>query len=324
MSRVLIVGCGYTGRRLARRLRDDGHEVAGTTRDPQKAASLRAEEIRPLLLDLEERDAAERLAEEAAPDVCFYLVPPLGRNPDDAETEEGGGTEEETAGARTPIEGGADRPTAVARAAAALRRSPLEAFVYASSTSVYGDRGGERVDETAPPAPDSPAGEARLEAEQSILSGAEASGPRPRIGRIAGIYGPGRTLESAIAAGRYHLIEGVDAWSNRIHVADLVTALVALWRRGADGRVYNLCDDEPHRSADFARRVAELADLELRTIGLEEARRRYPAARLARKLGSKRVSNRRLREELGVELRYPTYREGLAALFEERAEEAEA
>lgn len=285
MSRVLVVGCGYTGRRLARRLLEAGQDVAGTTRDRERAASLRAEGIRPLVLDVEEEDAAARLGEEA-PHACYYLVPPL--------------------------EGA---PEAAARAAEAVGGAALEAFVYASSTSVYGDRGGERVDETADPAPDSPAGEARLEAERSLLEQAELPGPRARIGRIAGIYGPGRSLEDAIAAGRYHLVEGTEAWSNRIHVEDLVTALVAVWRRGEDGRVYNLSDDEPHRSADFARRVAELAGLELPTITLEEARRRYSADRLARKLGSKRVSNRRLREELGVELLYPTYREGLAALF---------
>ncbi len=293
MAEALIVGCGYTGLRLGRRLAAEGHRVVGTSRGSGRDPELEAAGIEPLRLDLGEPGAARVLGRES-PDVVFHLAPPVGEEP---------GAEIE----------------ALLRV---LGRAPLEAFVYASSTSVYGDRGGAVVDASTLPRPDSPAGRARLVTERRLLQAGWTFDARPRIARIGGIYGPGRTLREAIREGRYRVLEGADTWSNRIHVDDLVEGLVAVWRRGENGRVYDLVDDEPHPPEAFARLVAARCGLELLTLTLEEARATYGPDRLARKLGSKRVSNRRLREELGVELRYPTYREGLpAALAEEDAAE---
>ena len=289
MSDTLIVGCGYTGRRLARRLREAGHRVTGTTRDPDRATRLAEEGVRPLLVDLA-ADAGIRKLEGESPSVCFHLAPPVER-PD----------------------GGA----AVEAVIRALRRAPLEAFVYGSSTSVYGDRDGAWVDEETVPRPDSPTGRARLEAERTVLRCGWEWDCRPRIGRIAGIYGPDRVLLEAIRSGRYHVVEGLDAWTNRIHVDDLAAGLAAIWRRGENGRVYDLADGHPHRSEEFAGLVAELAGLELPRIGREEARARYSESRWARKAGSKRVRARRLTEELGVKLRYPSFREGVPASLRE-------
>lgn len=290
MADALILGCGYTGIRLGRRLREEGHDVTGTTRSEERAERLEEAGIRSLRVDVTEAEDLRKL-EEQAPDVCFYLVPPVRGETDD----------------------GREYLDPTEDVIKALRRAPLEAFVYGSSTSVYGDRGGEWVDENAVPRPDSGLGEARLEAERSVLRCGWEWDCRPRIGRISGIYGPGRTMRRYIASGRYQVLEDADPWSNRIHVEDLVTGLLAIWRQGQNSRVYNLVDDEPHRSADFAGLVAELLGVEIPTITVEEARASYSESRLARKLGSKRVSNRRLREELGVELEYPSFREGVPA-----------
>ena len=290
--RALVAGCGYTGLRLARRLVADGHEVVGTTRDPGRTEEIAASGARALVVEAD--DSGSTLAlEEVAPDVCFFLIPPA---PLDLDPDAG----------------------RLARVIRALRRAPLECFVYASSTGVYGDRDDDPIDEGALPSPESDRARARLASERRLLELGWRYDCRPRIGRIGGIYGPGRTLGPAIRSGRYHLIAGHDRWSSRIHVDDLVTALVAVWQRGMNGRLYNLCDDEPHPSSEFARLTARLLDIDLPEITEEEARTTYSLDRLTRRLASRRVSNRRLREELGVKLRYPSFREGLPAVLSSR------
>lgn len=292
MSRVLILGCGYTGGRLARDLLAEGHEVAGSTRSSGRAEELRAMGVEPVELHLEEPDSVRRLTSRA-PEVVFHLIPPLRSGPDGSYHHH--------------LEG----------VVGALARAPLECFVYVSSTSVYGDRDGEWVDETAVPSPDSPVGGARMDAERALLRLGATHDCRPRIVRPAGIYGPGRTLRKRLEEDRYRLVEGADPWSNRIHVQDLAAALRACWQRGRTGRIYNATDDRPHRSSEYARFTAELLGLDVEIVTLAEARERYSENALARKLGSKRVANRRLRDELEVELRYPTYREGVPAALEE-------
>ncbi|MDP2497129.1 MAG: SDR family oxidoreductase [Candidatus Palauibacterales bacterium] len=292
MAHVLILGCGYTGERLALRLLEEDHRVTGSTRSRERAEELRDLGVEPVLLDVSDPESVRDLS-GLAPDVVFYLIPPL-RDADEPGREVGGVID-------------------------VLGRAPVECFVYVSSTSVYGDRGGERVDETDEPRPDSSTGRARLTAERTVLEKGWSRDARPRIARVAGIYGPGRTLRERIREGRYQLLEDADAVTNRIHVEDLVTGLVAVWREGRNGRIYNLADGHPLPSSEYARITADHLGVDLPTISVQEARERYSPGRLARKLGSKRVENRRLREELGVELRYPSVREGLPAAL--RAEE---
>lgn len=292
MAHALILGCGYTGERLALRLLEEDHRVTGSTRGPQRAEELRGLGIEPVRLDVSDPESVRDLS-GLAPDVVFYLIPPL-RDADEPGREVGDVID-------------------------VLGRAPLECFVYVSSTSVYGDRDGEWVDETDEPRPDSSTGRARLTAERTVLEKGWSRDARPRIARVAGIYGPGRTLRERIRGGRYQLLEGADAATNRIHVEDLVTGLVAVWREGRNGRIYNLTDGHPLPSSEYARITADHLGVDLPALSVQEARERYSASRLARKLGSKRVENRRLREELGVELRYPSVREGLPAAL--RAEE---
>lgn len=292
MAHALVLGCGYTGERLALRLLEEGHRVTGSTRGRRRAGELRSRGIEPVRLDVSDPESVRELS-GLAPDVVFYLVPPL-RDADEPGRE-------------------------VGEVIDVLGRAPLDCFVYVSSTSVYGDRDGEWVDETDEPRPDSSTGRARLTAERTVLEKGWSRDARPRIARVAGIYGPGRTLRDRIREGRYQIVEGADAVTNRIHVDDLVTGLLAVWRKGRNGRIYNLADGRPLPSSEYARITAGHLGVELPVITVEEARERYSSSRLARKLGSKRVENRRLREELEVELRYPSARQGLPAAL--RAEE---
>lgn len=285
MKRALIVGCGYTGTRLAARLLELDLEVVGTTRDEGRAAELETLGVRPLVGGLGDDEFIRKL-ERSAPAVAFYFVPPTDDEPD-------------------PLR---DVLAATARGA------QLEAFVYCSSTSVYGDREGAWVDETDLPRPEGRSAEARLAAERAVLGAGRDHQTPTRICRVTGIYGPGRTLKRLLERGDYLLIEGQDTWVNRIHVDDLASGLIAAWRLGRDAEVYNLGDDEPHRASEFACLAARLHGLpEPEWVTPEEAAARLSSSRLRRKTTNKRVRNRRLREELKVDLRYPSFREGLPA-----------
>lgn len=279
---ALVIGCGYTGTRFACSLIERGFRVVGVSRGAEQNPELKCAGIQPMSGDLSEADFLSALG-ELSPSVVAYFVPPLK---------------------------GADPLPAVLTATS----SPLlEAFLYASSSSVYGDRGGEWVDETTPISSHSTGDPDRYAAERCVAAAA-ANGMPTRVCRITGIYGPGRSLRRLLAKGDYTLIEGCDPWVNRIHVDDLVAGFIAAWQKGNSGMVYNMVDEQPHRASEFANLAADLNHLPRPACISEiEAATRYDAAELRRKLSSKRVRCLRLRNELGVTLKYPGFRTGLAA-----------
>lgn len=286
-KRALIVGCGYTGMHLAARLREMDFRVVGTTRREARATELEAAGIEPLVGALGGVETLRQI-DELGPELVAYFVPPQAE----------------------------DDP--LAKVLSATARAPLEAFLFASSTSVYGDRGGDWVDETTVVNPESPEAEARHAAERLAVEASWSYQTPTRICRISGIYGPGRTFKTVLESVDYTLIRGHDTWVNRIHVDDLVSGMLAAWTKGGDGRIYNMVDDEPHRASEFANLAADLQGLPRpEWVDEAEARRRLGEERLRRKLASKRVRSLRLKEDLGVELRYPDYREGLAAAVSE-------
>jgi nucleoside-diphosphate-sugar epimerase len=196
----------------------------------------------------------------------------------------------------------------------AERAGGLQWVGYLSTVGVYGDHGGAWVDEDTPPAPVSRRGKMRLAAERQWLKLHEEGGLPVHIFRLPGIYGPGRgPLEKARAGVRDALVVREGQVFSRIHVADLADALEASIKRPNPGAVYNVVDDEPappHEVALFAHRLLGLALPPL--IPFEEAE----LSPMARSFygESKRVSNARIKRELGWSPRHPTYREGLKAL----------
>jgi len=185
---------------------------------------------------------------------------------------------------------------------------------YLSATNVYGDRGGAWVDETTPAAPTGERGRRRVAAEAAWQDIGQRSAIPVQIFRLAGIYGPGRSALDALRVGTARRIVKPGQVFSRIHVADLAAALEAAMTRTAAGAIYNLCDDEPAPPEEVIAYAASL--LGMAPPPLED----YATAALspmARSFydDSKRVSNRRLKDELGVTLRYPSYREGLASLL---------
>jgi len=187
---------------------------------------------------------------------------------------------------------------------------------YLSSTNVYGDRAGAWVDETTPPAPSGERGRRRLAAEAAWLALGQRSGIPVQIFRLAAIYGPGRSALDALRAGTARRIVKPGQVFSRIHVADLVAVLEASMARPCAGAVYNVCDDAPSPPDEVVAYGAALLGLPPPPLEDFAAAALSPMARSFYD-DSKRVCNRRMKDELGVKLRYASYREGLAALLQE-------
>ena len=187
---------------------------------------------------------------------------------------------------------------------------------YLSTIGVYGDTGGAWVDEDTPPDPRHQRSVHRVGAERQWLAFAAAAGRNVQIYRLAGIYGPGRNPLLNVLDGSARRIVKPGQVFNRIHLADIAQALAAGIERGRSKRIFNVTDDEP---APPDAVVAYAADL----LGLPKPPEiPFAQARLAPMAASfyadnRRVRNVRLRHELGVQLLYPSYREGLAALATE-------
>lgn len=295
-TRALILGCGYTGGFLTRALVDRGIQVLGTTTTPARRLEIEADGARAVVADVTNPSSLEPLL-DWRPHVVFDLVRPQSTG-GDAYTSEG-----------------------TANVAAAFVESPPDALIYVSSTSVYGRRGGELTDEETPVSPSSPLARARVDSERIYLDAFESAGLPARICRAPGIYGPGRTLRQRLETGAYRRMDDEELWVSRIHVEDLAEGLIAAWLRGRNGRIYLLSDDEPVTGKEYAELTASLLSLSVPPAAdREDIRQELTESQFERRVGSRRCSNRRMRQELGVELRFPSVREGVpAALREEGA-----
>ena len=194
----------------------------------------------------------------------------------------------------------------------------LRGIVYLSTIGVYGDRGGEWVDEATPPQPGAARSRERLAAEQAWLDFGARRGIAVAILRLAGIYGPGQNALVQIARGTARRIAKPGQVFNRIHVGDIAQAIDAALARNASG-IFNVADDAPTPPADpivFAAQLMGVAPPP--EIPFAQAAPSMSPMALSFWQECRRVKNDKLKRELGVSLRYPTYREGLRALFDER------
>ncbi|ARO15736.1 NAD-dependent epimerase/dehydratase [Ketogulonicigenium robustum] len=180
---------------------------------------------------------------------------------------------------------------------------------YLSSTGVYGDRQGAWVDETASVSPIGNRAGDRIKAERSWVDVVRAT----HIFRISGIYGPGRAPFAGLRAGTQRRIIREGQVFSRIHVDDIAQVLRASMLAPAPG-VYNLADDLPAPNADVVAYAAEIAGLPLPPAEDFETAALSPMAR-GFFMESRRVCNRKIKEDLGITLRYPNYRVGLQAIL---------
>ncbi|MBB5514631.1 nucleoside-diphosphate-sugar epimerase [Rubricella aquisinus] len=275
---LLSIGHGYSARALGRRLVADGWRVIGTTRSAEKAEALRRDEVEPLIWP--GADLAPAITE------ATHIL--------------------------TSVAPGEAGDSVLEAAGPALRAASPEWVGYLSTIGVYGDRQGDWIDESADLRPSTKRGEARVEAEAAWA----ALGQPLHIFRLAGIYGPGRGPFSKVRKGTARRIIKEGQVFSRIHVEDIATVLAASIARPRPGAIYNVCDNEPAPPQDVIAHAAQLLGLPVPpAIPFEEAEM-SPMARSFYS-ESKRCSNARIREELGVTMAYPGYRAGLAALLDD-------
>jgi nucleoside-diphosphate-sugar epimerase len=205
----------------------------------------------------------------------------------------------------------------------AIARGRARSIVYLSTIGVYGDSGGDWVDEESVPRPGSPRSAARLSAENAWRRFGTEHGKSVAILRLAGIYGPGRNALVTLAEGTARRIVKPGQVFNRIHVMDIAQAIDACFAQGAAG-VFNLADDEPAPPQEVIAFAAKLLDVAPPPeIPFDEARAAMSAMAQSFYGENRRVRNNKLKSALGVRLAYPTYREGLRALFGERIANSE-
>jgi nucleoside-diphosphate-sugar epimerase len=287
---VIIIGCGYIGRLLGARLAAQGAAVTGVVRSAESAARLPSLGIRALRLDLLS-DPADAL--DTAGTAVLHLAPP-------------------------PAEGREDPVTARLIEAFANRGQPRR-LVYVGTTGVYGDCGGDWVDETRVPAPTADRALRRWDAEERLRAWSAATGAELVILRVAGIYACDRLPLARIQSGQPVVSADEAPWSNRIHADDLVDVCIAAMERAPVGALYNVCDGNPSTMTDYFLRVATAAGVAPPPqIPLAQAPGKVSAGMLSYLRESRRLSNRKLLRELDLTLRYPTLDAGLADCFADR------
>jgi nucleoside-diphosphate-sugar epimerase len=291
-QRVLIIGCGDVGLRVARQL-PARVKVVALTSSPERLPELRQARITPLLGNLDAPATLRRLAGLATRVV--HLAPPPGHNPNWQ---------------------GDPRTLALLRALR-LRGVP-QSFVYGSTSGVYGDCGGERVNETWRLSPNTPRAQRRVHAEGLVRLLGRAAGTPAHILRIPGIYATDR--EGGTPRGR--LLKGTpvlrpedDVYTSHIHADDLARACIAALWRGKPQRITNVCDDTQLRMGDYFDLAADLYCLPRPPrVARSAANEQLPLMLLSFMGESRRLDNQRLKTELRLALRYPTVSDGLGGL----------
>ncbi len=292
MSTLICFGLGYSAEHFVGMFGDGFDRIIGTVRGAERATVLNvhpAGRLKSLVFDGSFATPEVKTAIGAA-DVALVSIPP----------DENGD------------------PVLAAFADALAHARQLRSIVYLSTVGVYGDHGGKWVDETTPPKPGSARSRARLDAEHAWQKLGARRGIAVAVLRLAGIYGPGQNALVHIARGTARRIVKPGQVFNRVHVGDIAQAIDAAFARTAAG-VFNVADDAPSPPGDPIVFAAHLLGRDPPPeIAFAEATPSMSAMALSFWQDCRRVHNDKLKRELGVTLLYPTYREGLRALFAAR------
>jgi nucleoside-diphosphate-sugar epimerase len=289
-QRVLIIGCGDVGLRVARQLAPRVRLLALTS-SPERRPELRARHITPLAGNLDQPATLRRLAGLATRVV--HLAPPPGENLPDWRRD----------------------PRTLALLRALRLRGLPQAVVYGSTSGVYGDCQGEWASETRPVNPHTPRAWRRVDAEAQLRFFGRSSGVRVHTLRIPGIYAPDReggTPHGRLLKGTPVLAPADDVFTNHIHADDLARACVAALWRGKPQRITNASDDTELKMGDYFDLAADLYRLPRPPrVARSTAQDELPLMLLSFMSESRRLDNTRLKQELRLRLRYPTVAQGL-------------
>jgi nucleoside-diphosphate-sugar epimerase len=284
MSRLFCFGLGYCAAELSRRLLNQAWTISGTTAHADKLPILKAQGFEPFLFDGTSAPTAIAEALRSATHILLSIPP-------DAESD-----------------------PALRQFGDAIAESPSVKWIgYFSTVGVYGDAHGDWVDETTEPKPGTERGQRRLKAETGWMNLAKDSGKSLVIYRLPGIYGPGRSAIDQLKAGTARRVFKPGQFTNRVHVADIATAVEASMNLAPGTHIFNITDDLPAPPQDVIEYGAELLGVPCPPATDVADQALSPTAR-SFYIENKKVSNARMKAELGVELAYPTYVEGLKAI----------
>jgi nucleoside-diphosphate-sugar epimerase len=284
--RVLIIGCGYVGIPLGAELVNQGHEVFGLRRSMGAEAEFKEARIKPLTADITKADQLAQL-----PGTYDWVVNCVSASGGDAEAYR----QVYLQGARNLVEW--------------LGVAPPKKFVYTSSTSVYGQNDGSVVKENSSTDPAVDTAKVLVETERVLLAAARERKFPAVILRLAGIYGPDRGYWLKQYLKGEARLEGSGArLMNMIHRDDAVGAIIAALKSGRPGEIYNVADDEPITQWTFFKWLSDAVGRDMPPSVPEDAE-----AVRKRGVTNKKVSNRRLKMELGYQFKYPTFRQGYSA-----------
>lgn len=286
MRRLLIIGCGDVGLRVALLLRTR-YRIYALTHSAERLAALRQHGLIPLFGNLDLPDTLAGLP-GLAHDVIHLAPPPAG--------------------------GIADTRTAHLIAALGRARSLPQHFVYISTSGVYGDCNGALVNETSPLRPQTDRARRRVDAERRLRAWGARSGVRVSVLRVPGIYAADRLPVTRIERGTPALLPQDDAYVNHVHADDLARIVVAALHHGQANRSYNASDDVPQKMGDYFDLVADRYSLPRPPrVARSEAQSVLPENLYSFMSESRRLVNYRVKQELGVRLRYPNVRDGIDA-----------
>ncbi len=284
MSNLFCFGLGYCAAELSRRLIAQGWTISGTTAHADKIPALKAQGFAPYLFDGTSAPADIAQALNSATHVLLSIPPDAENDP------------------------------ALRWFGDTIAASKSLAWIgYFSTVGVYGDAQGNWVDEATEPKPGTERGRRRLKAETGWIELAKRSSKSLIIYRLPGIYGPGRSAIDQLRAGTARRIFKPGQFTNRIHVADIATAVQASMDLGPGAHVFNVTDDLPAPPQDVIEYGAKLLGVPC-PPATDPADEALSSATRSFYIENKKVSNARMKLELGIKLAYPTYLDGLKAI----------